>query len=60
MSGGSRETIQELAERIDQFGGNSSCPPAGAIHCSNNKIEKERTNNIDMSIGHPIYKSIFS
>lgn len=24
MSGGSRETIQELAERIDQFGGNSS------------------------------------
>lgn len=47
MSGGSRETIQELAERIDQFGGNSSCPPAGAIHCSNNKIEKERTNMID-------------
>lgn len=38
MSGGSRETIQELAERIDQFGGNSGCSPAGAIHRSNHKI----------------------
>jgi len=40
MSGGGRETIQELAERIEQFGGNSSCPPAGAIHRSNHKIER--------------------